>query len=90
MSSAETVKVVGSYSEGCFCEGRRRALTPLTGVRYRPFHFFRAATQFCEMNGLRWGGLNGGPDRSAWAIDPVPCSHRAEQRVRIDWGLEYV
>ena len=84
---ADTVQIVGNYSEGCFCEGRRRVLAPLHGVPYRPFQFARAARTFASQNGLRFGGLN--KYKSAWAVDPAPCAHRPEQRVRIDWELEY-
>jgi hypothetical protein len=82
----ETVKIVGQYSEGCFCN-RPEGFTPLTGVKYRPFQFARPAKEFAARNGLRWGGLN--KYKSAWAIRPVPCQHRPEQHVRISWELEY-
>ena len=81
----DTVRIVGNYSEWCFCEGRRRPLAPVPRVPYRPFRFAQAARAFAEKNRLRFGGFN--KDKSAWAVDPVPCAHRSEQRVRIDWEL---
>jgi hypothetical protein len=83
---ADEVRIGAEYSECCFCA--RPALGPGIAVPYRPrFEFARGARELARTLGLEGFTLN--KYKSASAVLPAPCAHRARQGVRITWKLIY-
>jgi len=80
-------KIVATYSDGCFCE--RPNLPDSLSFSIEPrFQFRKQAREYARIQGIRdlqWTRA----DKAVMGILPIECKHRAEQAVRLTWGIVY-
>jgi hypothetical protein len=80
-------RIIASYRSCCFCD--KAELQPGNVFDSEPrFNFAAAVKQYANERGLTKVNINKrSSGRGATAVLTIPCTHRTEQIVGLDWTI---